>query len=766
MSKYSLFTKLVIYGCALCILPVLILGFFSYMKSSQAIQSHVNEGNLRTIKQMNGNIEQVLRRLDNGLNQVANSTLMDEAIFGPLTFREFQKYNNLRRELSYIQSFDSKVSEVVIFNKINNWLINNSGLYAFEGSAEQEALLPLMALPTQSSWTLLPSRSAASACPYTVSLIKKLPTGSFDPRGLAVASIPVCTLADMMDNDGTHGEAMIVGPDGRIWVHPDQALIGKPLTETSFLTQEDLHQLAGSSGQFETRTDAGHFTVTYVHSDFNGWRYLSFSENSVVTQESRAIGWFTAYVCIIVIVISVCAVWLGSRRMYTPVRGILKAIADRLPDPLPRKANEFQLINEHIQQLFHSNSSLKNELHQNSQMVRTFFLSKLYGGQLKESDVKERLELYGYGEQLGRWEYMAVLTLQIDMLEQTRYEEKDHDLLLFAVNNIIEEVIPPEQRIMPVILDQTQVTLVGSADRSPEEFNSFLYRLTESIQTHVRSFLDLSVSIGISLPFQTLSKASRAYQEGLEALKHRLKLGKGVVISYAGINSGKHTLIYPFPQQLESELIDAIKLADEEKALELLKQWMNEVFHKDRSLQDYQISLIRLLNDLMIVMQESGISLRQIDPEGGSLYDELLQLYASSEIEKWFKTKLVQPLVQVFKDRRDSQYQNLSEQIIHLIHTHYDTDITLEECAARLHYNAFYLSSVFKKETNQSFSDYLAAYRLNMAKKWLVETDIPIKDIAQKLRYNNPQNFIRSFRKQTDMTPGQYRSKYARTAEG
>ncbi|OBZ10128.1 hypothetical protein A7975_22475 [Bacillus sp. FJAT-26390] len=78
---------------------------------------------------------------------------------------------------------------------------------------------------------------------------------------------------------------------------------------------------------------------------------------------------------------------------------------------------------------------------------------------------------------------------------------------------------------------------------------------------------------------------------------------------------------------------------------------------------------------------------------------------------------------------------------------------------ASLHYNANYLSSVFRKETNYSFSEYLSMYRFKMTKKWLAESELPIKDIAAKLRYNNPQNFIRSFRKQEGITPGQYREK-------
>ena len=55
----------------------------------------------------------------------------------------------------------------------------------------------------------------------------------------------------------------------------------------------------------------------------------------------------------------------------------------------------------------------------------------------------EQIELFGFKEQISAWEHLAVFTLQIDMLDETRYERKDSDLLLFAINNIIEEMIPP-----------------------------------------------------------------------------------------------------------------------------------------------------------------------------------------------------------------------------------------------------------------------------------------------------------------------------------
>lgn len=46
---------------------------------------------------------------------------------------------------------------------------------------------------------------------------------------------------------------------------------------------------------------------------------------------------------------------------------------------------------------------------------------------------------------------------------------------------------------------------------------------------------------------------------------------------------------------------------------------------------------------------------------------------------------------------------------------------------------------------------------MNMAKSWLENTNLKISDIGEKLKYTNTSAFIRTFRRVTGMTPGQYR---------
>ena len=197
--------------------------------------------------------------------------------------------------------------------------------------------------------------------------------------------------------------------------------------------------------------------------------------------------------------------------------------------------------------------------------------------------------------------------------------------------------------------------------------------------------------------------------------------------------------------QVENRLIDAIKLADEDRAVELLKQWLLEVFRKDRTPHDYQISLIRLLNDLMIVMQENRIMLEQLDIRDSSLVEELLRLYTNHDIESWFKSRIIRPMVSVFRDRQDSQYQNLSEQMIEIIRNEFDRNITLEG-ASRLHYNNFILAACSKR--NQYVLQRIPVpVPLQNVQEMACRNRHAHWNIAEKLSYNNSQNFIRSFRK-------------------
>ncbi|WP_168123929.1 helix-turn-helix domain-containing protein [Paenibacillus sp. HB172176] len=766
MRSLSFLSKMTLFGFLLSTLPVIFIGAFSYATSSNEIQKNVNDGKLQLIMQINSNVEQKLTTVNHTLNQVIQSTVLKKAMNLKLSATDFMTYNDLRNEIRYMQSFDTKLEDVVVINERHNWMIKNSGLYDFDQYAYYDELKALLGTGQGNSWVLTPSEwfyseeNARSSveCPYSISLIKLLPSTGLEKYGLALANIPTCSLQDLLETGKTedpYANIIILDENNRILLHHDSELIGKAASAAGIPAED----LIGGSGQFETAISGARQSVSYYRSELNGWQYLSVTSISSMTKESGKIGMYTVYICVLMLLLSMLLAWLGSRRMYSPIQLLLTQIGERAADIRKRHKNEFQAIGDRVHTLFQSKSMLEKEVQQHIHQVRTFFLMRALQGNVRVSEIPDKLKQFGYSDHLQNWKTISVITLQIDFLEDTRYSKEDTELLFFAIQNMLEELIPRGSRLAPVVMDGTIVTVIGSAEQDLSGFHQELNGLTEKLQSEIAHYLHLQVSIGVSLPFSSFDQLAGAYREGREALKQRMKLGDGIIIQYEKHSEGKHYLNLSYPGYIENELGDAIKLGEKEASKELLGQFLQAVFAAELTPQEYQIPLARLLNNLLVMMQESGVSLSQVHPMKGSLLEELLSLHTYTEIEDWFWSCVIHPLIKIFKDRQEAQYHNISEKIIDLVQQHYETDLTMEECAAKLHYNANYLSSVFRKETNHSFSEYLSMYRFKMAKKWLAESDMPIKDIAARLRYNNSQNFIRSFRKQEGLTPGQYRGK-------
>lgn len=765
MRSFSFLSKMTFFGFLLGTLPVLFIGAFAYITSSNAIQENVASGNRQLLMQINSNVEQKLTTVNHTLNQVINSTVLKKALQQPLAADDFMTYNDIRNEIRYMQSFDTKLEDVILINERNNWMVKNSGLYTFDRYPYHEQLASLHHTPEGVSWVLTPSdwfyseenARNTSACPYNISLVKKLPTAGLEKYGLALANIPTCDLQKLVELetlDAPLAQIIILDERNRILLHRDPTYIGQPAEAAGIATAK----LTEAVGQLVVAGEQGKQSITYYRSEMNGWHYLSVSSISAMTKESVKIGAYTLYVCLFMLLLSMLLAWIGSRRMYSPIRRLLVQVGERMTDASKYRRNEFQVISEHVHHLFQSKSQLEQEVQQHVQQARAFFLMRALQGNVHTNSLTEKLRQFGYSEQLDTWRSMAVMALQIDFQENSRYSKGDLELLLFAVQNIVEELIPSHERLAPVSIDNTIIVVLGNAVEEVEPFSALMYSVTEHVQRQVAGYLHLEISIGLSLRFDHPNHLAVACREGFEALRQRMKLGTGIIIQYEQLHENDApTLGLNYPSYLENELLDTIKQAEKEAAKELLKQFMQAVFAEQLSPREYQIPLARLLNSLLVVMQESGLRLSHIHPLKGSLIEELLKLHTHVEVEDWFWGSVVQPMVNIFKDRREAQYHNISEKIIDLVQHHYDSDFTLEECAARLHYNANYLSSIFRKETGHSFSEYLTMYRFNMAKRWLSDSEMPIKDIAAKLRYNNSQNFIRSFRKQEGITPGQYR---------
>lgn len=114
---------------------------------------------------------------------------------------------------------------------------------------------------------------------------------------------------------------------------------------------------------------------------------------------------------------------------------------------------------------------------------------------------------------------------------------------------------------------------------------------------------------------------------------------------------------------------------------------------------------------------------------------------------------------QLFTERKHTEYA-----IVRDIQNAFENDMqqtySLEQLAAQHHLSVYHLSHLFKRISGYPLMGYLQCCRLAAAKRLLAETQIPIEEIVERCGFSDSNNFGRTFKTKTDLSPSKFREKY------
>ena len=106
--------------------------------------------------------------------------------------------------------------------------------------------------------------------------------------------------------------------------------------------------------------------------------------------------------------------------------------------------------------------------------------------------------------------------------------------------------------------------------------------------------------------------------------------------------------------------------------------------------------------------------------------------------------------------------RSLIDNINSYIHSHYAENIGRNEIGAAFYLVPEYLSKLYKKSTGVNLKDYINDYRMEQAKKLLQSSKKTVGEIAADVGFDNLSYFSTLFKKNTGMTPLEYRRQHSR----
>jgi two-component system response regulator YesN len=219
-----------------------------------------------------------------------------------------------------------------------------------------------------------------------------------------------------------------------------------------------------------------------------------------------------------------------------------------------------------------------------------------------------------------------------------------------------------------------------------------------------------------------------------------------------------HTTAYP--GEIEKEFLALAQGGNKEQSNRALNILLGEIFsYAGGKMEIIRIRLFEITAFLSRSAMDSGASLPLVDSIAAEAFS-LLHKERNFEKICYSFSRLVEVFIDKVFSRREPRHlsEHLSKAVDYIMENYYD-ELTLNRVAGEIFVSSFYLSHLFRKELDTTFSDYLCRVRINNAKVFLKnDRQIKIQEVTGKVGFNDPNYFAKSFKKLTGVTPREYQA--------
>ena len=106
----------------------------------------------------------------------------------------------------------------------------------------------------------------------------------------------------------------------------------------------------------------------------------------------------------------------------------------------------------------------------------------------------------------------------------------------------------------------------------------------------------------------------------------------------------------------------------------------------------------------------------------------------------------------------DKKYSGIIGKAKKYIQENYQNEeMSLQSVASNVNVSSNHFSAIFRKETGETFIDYLTEVRMEKAKDLLVSTSMKTSEVGYEVGYRDPHYFSYIFKKTQGVSPKEYR---------
>ncbi len=208
----------------------------------------------------------------------------------------------------------------------------------------------------------------------------------------------------------------------------------------------------------------------------------------------------------------------------------------------------------------------------------------------------------------------------------------------------------------------------------------------------------------------------------------------------------------------ENEILDAVSMGSESKLNKLFSVFNEALFERRvadpvRNAKNYGIIMNTLLRK---AAERGGVHPMHLD-RISSDFAVKIELFTSVEQGNELMAEMFRDYCRLVREK-SSSYSPIVKSAVTAIDSDLSAELSLSALARQLNVSSVYLSSIFKKETGKTITEYINDKRISYAKHLLRTTSLQIQTISLHCGIMDVHYFSKLFKQKTGKTPSRFRN--------
>ncbi len=681
---------------------------------------------------------------------------------------EYSNYSNYKAAYDDMCSkgiFGDYIGNFTFANFKTGWVLSNKGMFPSYETYNWDTLVGIYEekneIAKKSYWSYDDGVQLKSSVDrkYRVTVennglnfIMHLPFSSYNTFAVFIANIDMDTWRGWLHEGlGESEKIAVISREGEVIYASDDDIRAEGLA----LLQKD--EIEGF-----TKIDTNRYAIYGSDSEILGWRYYIFSEIGGGQAKMK----FPNTILFVMFLLIALCFYITSHLIYLPINALMKDVAGGDGERKSIDGNELEYLAGSYQNLKQDKQALEGLVYQQQDKLQELFELRLIHGEVSTEEWDEYLD----GFKLRSWKYFATAVVILNLRDEEVQSMVNEDVICLKLLQELPEEIK-KKAWMPPIYNASAIFAIFAED----DEDALLQKIRKfyiEMQEYAKKMCDYNILMGVSATHTKYHHVRNAYRESI----HALTINKEMIISSQEQKENENQeSIMPdcrfyltrndsvgshYEYKFEEEIRAAIKSVDKMRCYDITDSFSRYLSHTQESNETLLIYTLRYVNTILLTAVEADMNLSELYPDGlKKIYRELWEVIEPDRIRRYIKWKFIDPVILKRTEYMEQHTYSMIEEIEKLIADRCG-NISLTECADTLGVHQTYIWKVLKMERGKAFSDYVEEYKLEEAKRLLLETKLTVAEIADKLNYTNAQNFIRFFSKSTGVTPGKFRKLY------